>query len=538
MSANVTEKTLWMDVRGNHDYFNVPHSDSSLNYFSKYSVQGRKFRRSYMQQIVVGREKYTFIAVDASLEPGPKRQLHFVGMLSASDLRDLVKMNKDARASNSNYTILFGHYPTSCILSPGGEKGLREIIGSFEENYAYLCGHFHTQGGFIPRMYALHKNGFLELELGDWKKHRLFRVAAFDHGLFSFTDVRYNEWPIILVTNPKNALYNMPHKENISIQKNSKFIRILIFAPTKVENCRIKFDDHLENWVNCLQVSDVLHVVAWDPSKFKSGIHNIFIHVRTMDGNVKFIKHPFSLDGTRMNFDVLASIILTFDLTQIFQIIYGIALAGCIIPLCIFRIIFELVRCGKVQKPRIKSKILRNFVTNFGLLSSIDRLFVPLISYCIYISIGPWSFIEIVDGYMGVVFLWGYFVKGHFVPGTLTYIYGAFQLTFCQFPLHFIYAYEVKKRFNLLSDNKKPVDLSHRKKFCISMFAKFWRNFPFSLLILIEIILAFIVLWIHGFFAFILSPFRTWSVVYHVMLYYFAKNIPKKHFELISSVWL
>lgn len=82
-------------------------------------------------------------------------------------------MNESKRLGG-NYTIWFGHYPTSCILSPGtGNTGIRGIIGMYDESYAYLCGHLHTQAGMVPRMYTFQKAGFLELELGDWKSNRL-----------------------------------------------------------------------------------------------------------------------------------------------------------------------------------------------------------------------------------------------------------------------------------------------------------------------------------------------------------------------------
>lgn len=57
-------------------------------------------------------------------------------------------------------------------------------------------------------------DGFLELELADWKHNRIFRVAAFDHGLFSFVDVIHDSWPVVLITNPKHALFRIPEKEN------------------------------------------------------------------------------------------------------------------------------------------------------------------------------------------------------------------------------------------------------------------------------------------------------------------------------------
>ena len=55
-----------------------------------------------------------------------------------------------------------------------------------------------------------------------------YRVAAVDHGLFSFTDVRYGTWPVILVTNPKHALFTMAHHEPLHLLKDASHIRFVI----------------------------------------------------------------------------------------------------------------------------------------------------------------------------------------------------------------------------------------------------------------------------------------------------------------------
>lgn len=156
------------------DNFNVPKTRSGADYFIQYSVQGRKNPRAYMKQIQKGNEKYTFIAVDACLEPnGPKRPFNFIGVLSQSDTNHLKKLADDARKNGGNYTIWFGHYPTSCIITAdSGSYGLRRLIGQYDESIAYLCGHLHNFGGSVPRMFTLQHDGFLELELGDWKKFR------------------------------------------------------------------------------------------------------------------------------------------------------------------------------------------------------------------------------------------------------------------------------------------------------------------------------------------------------------------------------
>lgn len=67
------------------------------------------------------------------------------------------------RTKNSTSTIFFGHYPLSFTYSPG----LPELMS---HALVYLNGHLHS--GITKHLYALHSNGLLELELGDWKRHR------------------------------------------------------------------------------------------------------------------------------------------------------------------------------------------------------------------------------------------------------------------------------------------------------------------------------------------------------------------------------
>lgn len=220
--ANVRNRTLWLDIRGNHDNFNVPGDASAQNFFREFSVQGAAHPRSYMRTVhgVAGPERYTFIAVDACLDPGPKRPFNFIGVLSAKDTDDIERLAQEARLAGSSYTIWFGHYPTSCVVSMGaGSWGLRRVIGAHEESMVYMCGHLHRLGGLVPQMYTLQSEwGFLELELGDWKANRTYRLAAIDHGMFTFVDVQQGQWPVVLVTNPKNALYHLPTKENPVMQ--------------------------------------------------------------------------------------------------------------------------------------------------------------------------------------------------------------------------------------------------------------------------------------------------------------------------------
>ena len=52
-----------------------------------------------------------------------------------------------------------------------------------------------------------------------------YRLMAVDHDLFSFVDVKLNTWPVVLVTNPKDAHYVMKAHEPLGRMRRSTHIR-------------------------------------------------------------------------------------------------------------------------------------------------------------------------------------------------------------------------------------------------------------------------------------------------------------------------
>ncbi|KAK7084075.1 Transmembrane protein 62, partial [Halocaridina rubra] len=77
-TSGVLNKTIWLDIRGNHDNFNVPSLSSEENFYQKYSIQGQHSKRSYMYTRRYGSDSVSFIGVDASLLPGPRRPFNFI----------------------------------------------------------------------------------------------------------------------------------------------------------------------------------------------------------------------------------------------------------------------------------------------------------------------------------------------------------------------------------------------------------------------------------------------------------------------------
>ncbi|XP_058397369.1 transmembrane protein 62 isoform X6 [Diceros bicornis minor] len=161
--TRVMEKTKWLDVKGNHDTFNIPSLESVENYYRKYSAVLRDGSFHYVHNTPFG--NYSFISLDASQNPGPKRPYNFFGILDEKRMEELLLLAKES--SQSNHSIWFGHFTTSTILSPS--PGIRSIMSSAT---AYLCGHLHTLGGLMPVLHTRHFQGTLELEVGDWKDNR------------------------------------------------------------------------------------------------------------------------------------------------------------------------------------------------------------------------------------------------------------------------------------------------------------------------------------------------------------------------------
>lgn len=69
---------------------------------------------------------------------------------------------------------------------------------------------------------------------------------------------------------------------------------------------------------------------------------------------------------------------------------------------------------------------------------NVIKLFMVCIQYIfIYTFLtGPWFVGEVIENHIGVVFAWGTFVNRSYLPGSLTYAYGFFQVRhYCQWLL-------------------------------------------------------------------------------------------------------
>ncbi|XP_063982215.1 transmembrane protein 62-like [Diachasmimorpha longicaudata] len=523
--SGVLKKTTWLDVRGNHDNFNVINMKSPENYYLNYSVQGRRHPRSYLHQLVQNSQTYSFIAVDACLEPGPKRPFNFVGFLDEYEIDKIKELVQESKRLNSDYIVWFGHYPTSCILSQCN-NGIREIMAEHKEGMVYLCGHYHTLGGLVPEMYTLQRGGYLELELADWKDNRMYRVGIIDHGQFSFSDNQHNNWPVAVITNPKHVLFTMPERENIKSIVESTHVRVLAFSTVPIKSVSIRINE--EGWVQCRKVEGPLYVTRWNASRYLNGIHTIRTKVVDELNREKEVVQMFALDGSRMSFKVLGKFLLMSDASRIFAIAFGVMLVLNVIPLCVLRVCHKLVLMKKMQRPRLRIRCFHIFVRKVWITSTINYLFWPMVLYPLYLVFGPWAAGEVIEDSFGVIFAWGMYIGNSYLPGSFTYAYGFFQLFTFHVPLTIILAFTVDRRFQMLENPlMKPPNL----------LVLLWRQLPFFLLISMQTVLAYFFWLAYGTVATILCPFRSWSILIAIVLWYLAHTVPNYRLRSAVSVW-
>ncbi len=139
---------------------------------------------------------------------------------------------------------------------------------------------------------------------------------AFDHDLFSFVDVSLGRWPVVLVTNPKNAQFLAPSREPVQRMANSSHIRMLVFSPRNITSVWLEIDGQ-KHFTPVAVDGGPLYVSPWQPSVYEFGLHTLKVVAVDASGSSVTYVQPFSLDGTSLPLEMLPQLLLLTDLRSL-----------------------------------------------------------------------------------------------------------------------------------------------------------------------------------------------------------------------------
>ena len=500
----------WLDLRGNHDNLDVLSRSSQHNYFANYSVMGREGHlKSYNKKFRSRGQQFNVVAIDATFELGMNYPFNFVGYLNEQDQDILNKIV--THMEEEEIPIFFGHYPTSVVKQSGYIRAL------ISRGLVYLSGHLHDLAFFkMHNMYSFHNNTDLELELVDWKYHRKFRLLAVHQGKLSFVDVKFGDWPIVLVTYPKDTRIMMESKENYT-NYQSNAISVLVFNITNIERIDISLDggDALEAK---RQGTGPLYLLTdWDSRKFTSGVHDLSVTVVSVDGSEKTVSQQFSLNPAEAKLlnNGLPNFVLRSSFTTLFQTLYLLTLLLNMTLAVGLKVIYHLAHTGRLPL-RLRQIFLKCcrfcLFRKFVLVTSCDVIFYSLLGYVLYMAVGPWVIGSLVEGNIGAVFAWGVLVNKQLVEVQVPFAYYFVHCAIIH-PAMVMVIGQILDYRNGLQGYLGHIVMS-----------------TLLLIMTVSSLLTSITFWMeYGVLGFILGPLKTWSYVFYSVMFLLAWRTGDKH---------
>ncbi|QCE12455.1 putative metallophosphoesterase At3g03305 [Vigna unguiculata] len=452
------DKSLFFDLRGNHDSFGVPFVGCSSDFFSKYSISGQLGRNGRVNSVTVETEerKHLFVGFDSTMSIGLRGPTNLFGHPTDQLLKDLdLKLSQwDSQSEKPVTKISFGHFPLSFSAPSISGRTLEDVFLKHSIS-AYLCGHLHIGFGlnlkrhhqlsdhFSPLQkffqFNIHQRSlestvncsvgvtpiqdFWEWEMGDWRKSRALRILAIDRGQVSYADVDFKSGTkhiIILPTFPLDSRFMITSScrhnyECKSVTPSSyEKIRALVFsvAPvasvvariydSKSGNLDLVVETHMIRHADENGTGD-LYLAPWNYKAFEDASPDRYwlqIEANDSAGRSTLTElRPFSINGLSLKF--------SWSWKEF--MVMGCQWAALYYPLfwsaLYFFFLFLLLPKALIVFPK-KRYTYKNFIANKGLVNGvlwflqelcrINTLWFGWIAYLFYLILSPW--------FMGQVF--------------------------------------------------------------------------------------------------------------------------------------
>ena len=355
------------------------------------------------------------------------------------------RLRSQARLA-SETVVYFGHFPSSCIVS---DVPVMEMMSG---GMVYLSGHLHTLAGLAPQLYTLHHTGTPELELADWKENRKYRVLAIDNGVLSFTDVKHGDWPVVLITNPKNSKYVAPRVEKLENILVSKVVRVIAFSPHGISSVSVRLNKG--DWKLCHKEKENIYTVQWDPTDYVGSSNIIKVEVVDGFGDTREISQSFVVEQDSvdsLSYSLYARLILQSRPHSLLMFLWLGGFCLCSLPLLLARYF----------PARLDSLIGTSLTRGLRLVARHKFLFNVYMFTTVFVTFGPWHVGEILSGHIGYVFAWATVVRGTFLPSFYPFVFSLVHLTFFQFPLLWSLVFKLQWRLGGSEDSRLSLAITN-----------------------------------------------------------------------------
>ncbi|KAH0994459.1 hypothetical protein GBA52_018323 [Prunus armeniaca] len=348
------DRSIFFDLRGNHDNFGVPVLGGSFDFFSKYSINGQLGRTGNVNSVTLqtGERKHLFVGVDSTISVGLRGPTNLFGHPTDQLLAELdMELSQwDSQSEKPLSKISFGHFPLSFSAISYSGKSLKDIFLNHSIS-AYICGHLHTRFGknlkrhhqfsrhflslrkfFQLNVHQLSFHGtancsieapaareFWEWEMGDWRKSRAMRILAIDRGHVSYVDIDFmsgTKKTIILPTFPLDSRFmstsSSHHKYECLAMVSYETVRALVFSVSPIVSVMTRIYDSRPGYLNLVFEAPMrklvdntsrgdLYVAPWNYRAFEDPIPNRYwLQIEATDfmgRSTSTDLRPFSING-------------------------------------------------------------------------------------------------------------------------------------------------------------------------------------------------------------------------------------------------
>ncbi|XP_027353110.1 putative metallophosphoesterase At3g03305 [Abrus precatorius] len=445
-------KSLFFDLRGNHDSFGVPVIGGAFDFFSKYSINGQLGRNGSVNSVTLEtrERKHLFVGFDSTMSIGLRGPTNLFGHPTDQLLNDLdLELSQwDSQSEKPVTKISFGHFPLSFSAPSSSGRTLEDVFLKHSIS-AYLCGHLHTKFGMNLKrhhqlshrslslqkfvQFNMHHSSFestvncslgvptiqefWEWEMGDWRKSRALRILAIDQGHVSYVDVDFKsgtKHAIILPTFPldsRDMLTSSCHHdyECQSVAPSSyETIRALVFSVSPVVSVVARVYDSRSGSLDLVVETHMIkhadensrenfYVAQWnykayeDPSPDRYWLQ---IEANDITGRSTLTElRPFSINGhnLKLSWSWKEFLVMGCQWAVLYYPLFWSALCFMFIFLLLPKVL--LVFTKKIYN-------YKNFIANKGLVNGVlwvlqelcrvHTLWFGWIGYLFYLVLFPW----------------------------------------------------------------------------------------------------------------------------------------------------